>query len=171
MKSKWIVGTLLALASGLPLHASAADEACMTCAEPAYDALAAEYITAEPVQAVDTITVVAGRDANSAQGCGNSLVKSAEDLNDKVKPLRDLVGYVRSPQGLAIKLVNDHIVKIPAWVGYAMDPVGSIKHRAIDEVRSRAREAMSSSSECASAPSADAAIDATKVIAEPDQSI
>ncbi|MCY7388634.1 MAG: hypothetical protein LH481_11320, partial [Burkholderiales bacterium] len=45
-----------------------------------------------------------------------------------------------------IKLVNDHIVKIPAWIGFAMDPVGSLKHMAIDEVRTRAKEIIVSNS-------------------------
>jgi hypothetical protein len=74
--------------------------------------------------------------------CGTAstgLIKQAEQLNDRVKPIKEIVGYVRSPQGLAIKLVNDHVVKIPAWVGYAMDPVGSLKNRAMDEVRTRAK--------------------------------
>ena len=77
--------------------------------------------------------------------CGTespSLIKQAEQLNDRVKPIKEIIGYVRSPQGLAIKLVNDHVVKIPAWVGYAMDPVGSLKNRAMDEVRTRAKAAI-----------------------------
>jgi hypothetical protein len=71
-----------------------------------------------------------------------SLIKQAEQLNDRIKPIKEIVGYVRSPKGLAIKLVNDHVVKIPAWVGYAMDPVGSLKNRAMDEVRTRAKTAI-----------------------------
>jgi hypothetical protein len=73
--------------------------------------------------------------ANACANQSNDLIKQAEQLNDRVKPIKEIVGYVRSPQGLAIKLVNDHVVKIPAWVGYAMDPVGSLKNRAMDEVR------------------------------------
>jgi hypothetical protein len=72
----------------------------------------------------------------------NGMVGQIEELNDRVKPIKQIVGYVRSPQGLAMKLVNDHVVKIPAWVGYAMDPVGSLKNRAIDEVRTRAKAAV-----------------------------
>jgi hypothetical protein len=81
-------------------------------------------------------------EAPKADACNNqssSLIKQAEQLNERVKPIKEIVGYVRSPQGLAIKLVNDHVVKIPAWVGYAMDPVGSLKNRAMDEVRTRAK--------------------------------
>jgi hypothetical protein len=79
-------------------------------------------------------------DACSSQS--SSLIKQAEQLNDRVKAIKEIVGYVRSPQGLAIKLVNDHVVKIPAWVTYAMDPVGSLKNRAMDEVRTRAKSAI-----------------------------
>jgi hypothetical protein len=82
-------------------------------------------------------------------------MKAADDLNDKVKPVRDIIGYVRSPQGLAIKLVNDHIVKIPAWIGYAIDPLGSIRRQAMSEVRSRVRDAMSDENACAIAPADD----------------
>jgi len=73
--------------------------------------------------------------------CEFALVRQADALNDQIKPLKKIVGYVRSPQGLAIKLVNDHVVKIPNWVGYAVDPVGSIKQRAMREVKNHAREA------------------------------
>jgi hypothetical protein len=73
--------------------------------------------------------------ATSAQ----DTINKAEALNDKVKPVKEIVGYIRSPQGLAIKLVNDHVVKIPAWVGYAMDPIGSVKSKAMDKARDYAK--------------------------------
>jgi hypothetical protein len=80
--------------------------------------------------------------ADACNSQSSSLIKQAEQLNDRVKPIKEIVGYVRSPQGLAIKLVNDHVVKIPAWVGYAMDPVGSLKNRAMDEIRTHAKAAI-----------------------------
>jgi hypothetical protein len=80
--------------------------------------------------------------ADACNSQSSNLIKQAEQFNDRVKPIKEIVGYVRSPQGLAIKLVNDHVVKIPAWVGYAMDPVGSLKNRAMDEVRTRAKSAI-----------------------------
>lgn len=80
--------------------------------------------------------------ACAKQNTVQELAQSAEKLNDQIKPVKEIVGYVRSPQGLAIKLVNDHVVKIPAWVGYAVDPVGSLKSKAMDEVRTRAKSAI-----------------------------
>ena len=95
---------------------------------------------------------------------GNSVarvVKQAESINGRVKPIREIIGYVRTPQSLAIKLVNDHIVRIPPWVGFAMDPVGTIKNRAMNEAKdwgkARAREAFGLNREqpdaCAASPS------------------
>jgi hypothetical protein len=80
--------------------------------------------------------------ACAKQSKAQELAQSAEKLNDQIKPVKEIIGYVRSPQGLAMKLVNDHVVKIPAWVGYAVDPVGSLKNKAMDEVRTRAKTAI-----------------------------
>ena len=74
--------------------------------------------------------------------CDSGLVRKVEEANDSVRPIREIVDIVRSPQGFAMKQINDHIVHIPAWVGYAMDPVGSIKNKAIDRIRSEAKKAV-----------------------------
>ncbi len=74
--------------------------------------------------------------------CGSTVADRVEGLNNKVKPLKDIAGYVKSPQGLAMKLVNDHVVKIPAWVGYAIDPIGSLKNRAMGEARDHVKASM-----------------------------
>lgn len=89
--------------------------------------------------------VAASAEPGQPAPCTDALSRSVakvESVNQQLKPVKEIVGYVRSPQGLAIKLVNDHVVRIPAWVGYALDPVGSLKHRAIDEARDRARDAL-----------------------------
>jgi hypothetical protein len=89
-----------------------------------------------PTEATESPTACA------KQSKAQELAQSAEKLNDRIKPVKEIIGYVRSPQGLAMKLVNDHVVKIPAWVGYAVDPVGSLKSKAMDEVRTRAKTAI-----------------------------
>ena len=154
MKRKLLVGTALATFLGLPLTTMASESDCFPlCPEPVKveATVEARIETAGEVK-VDAVYIVAHRDVaigtNTATSCDSGFMKSAEELNDRVKPIREIVGYVRSPQGLIIKLVNDHIVKIPVWIGYAMDPIGSIKHRAIDEVRTRARDAMADDSAC-----------------------
>ncbi len=150
MKRKLLVRTLIAAMFTLPAAAMAVEPDCFPmCAEPAKMEITVE-------NQLDAITIVWPRDIAAGDAvstsCESGLVKQAEYLNAKIKPIRELVGYVRSPQGLAIKLVNDHIVKIPAWVGYAMDPIGSIKHRALDEVKTQVKDAMADGKDCALAP-------------------
>ena len=155
MKNKLLVGSLMLLALGLSPGLQASENDCFpACAEPAKSAVTIETPTEVKLKPE---AIIAPRESASeplpTKSCeSNNLVQKAEALNDKVKPIRELVGYVRSPQGLAIKLVNDHIVKIPAWIGYAMDPIGSIKHRAIDEVRTRAKNTLAVGKDCDAAP-------------------
>lgn len=87
-------------------------------------------------------------DAATQAGCDAGLIKQAEDLNEKIRPLREIAGYVRSPQGLVIKMIDDHVVKIPVWVGYAVDPLGSIRHKATEALRSRTRNALNDGNDC-----------------------
>jgi hypothetical protein len=159
MKRKLLVGSLMVIGCSLSLAAAASDLECFPlCAEPAKAETTREQaVVATP----DAAFVAAHRDGarigepDASTSCDSSFIKAADDLNDKVKPIREIVGYVRSPQGLVIKLVNDHIVKIPAWIGYAMDPIGSLKHKAIDEVRTRARDALVDGSACSTGPAPD----------------
>lgn len=104
---------------------------------------------------VATTTCAQNADSN---GSMQQTINQIESINDKVKPLKEVVGYIRSPQGLAVKLVNDHVIKIPTWVGYALDPVGALKNKAIGEVRDRAKSALKASVTCmpAVAPVTDA---------------
>ena len=150
MKRKLFVATLIVATLGLPLTATASEWDCFPmCAEPAKADLKAATPT-EPT--IDPALAAAHRDValdtSVSTACNGGLIQSAENLNDQVKPIREIVGYVRSPQGLAIKLVNDYVVKIPAWIGYALDPLGSLKHAAIDKVRTHAKDAMADSQDC-----------------------
>ena len=166
MKNKLLVGSLILLAQGLSTGLQASENDCF----PACPELAKPVATIEvPAEVkLESAVFIAPRGPTNEpvpnKSCDTSnLVRKAEELNEKVKPIRDLVGYVRSPQGLAIKLVNDHIVRIPAWIGYAIDPIGSIKHRAIDVVRTHARDAFTVGKNCDAAPTTlpfDEAIDA-----------
>ena len=69
-------------------------------------------------------------------------ITQIEAANQQLKTAKEWVGYVRSPQGLVIKLFNDHVVKIPAWIGYAIDPLGSLKSKLLGEARNFAKESI-----------------------------
>ncbi len=109
---------------GANIEVNVNDSECFPMCKPAATPTATSAIDVEPLK------------ETTCGGQSIDLIKQAEQLNDRVKPIKEIVGYIRSPQGLVIKLVNDHVVKIPAWVGYAVDPVGSLKNRAVGEIRS-----------------------------------
>jgi hypothetical protein len=72
--------------------------------------------------------------------CQHRVVREGLVIERKLKPLRDVVGIVQNPTGFVLKQVDAHIVHIPAWVGYAMDPVGSLRAKAMDRVRKEFRK-------------------------------
>ena len=156
MRFKILTGALIIAA--LPLAAKAATDDCFPVCAPA--APVEVKVNARVDAMLETFTVVsqpeASRTPTPRNACEAGFMKQADDLNDTIKPLKELAGYVRSPQGLAVKLVNDHVVKIPPWIGYALDPLGSIKGKAFEQVRARARDALNDGRTCLPAPSGDA---------------
>lgn len=161
MKCKLLISTLTVTLLGLPLTAMSSESDCFPlCAKPANVESPLEPVAETTVDVkLDAVYIVAHRDVaigmRTATACNSGFIKSAEALSDKVKPIREIVGYVRSPQGLVIKLVNDHIVKIPVWAGYAMDPIGSIKRKAFNEVKTRAKDAITDGNTCMAVRSED----------------
>lgn len=138
------------LIAALPLCAMASDADCYPdCSE----STSVEVNVVATIDAkLDTVAIVARRETTdksaAPSACGGSMLKQVDALNEQTKPLREVIGYVRSPQGLAVKLVNDHVVKIPSWVGYAIDPIGALKNKAIDEAKSSVRDAFEKDSPC-----------------------
>jgi len=166
MKGNFLIGTLFTIAVALPSAASTMEIDCADCIVAVVQAPAVQGGTAARAETLEPITVVASQentDGAARPSCDSGLARRADEINQKIRPLREIAGYVRSPQGLAIKLVNDHVMKIPAWVGYAMDPVGSLKNKALDEVRNRAKDAMKSTSACAESADAKPAAADVKV--------
>jgi len=127
------------LTLSMAAHADESDCFPMCAAKPAESpsvkAEVAKVENSESAEKLEAVVVTAA----PLPACGNKLVSQTEALNERVKPVKELIGYIHSPQSLAMKVVNDHIVTIPRWVGYALDPVGAIKNKAISELRDHAK--------------------------------
>ncbi|MBI3716850.1 MAG: hypothetical protein HY255_12730 [Betaproteobacteria bacterium] len=144
MKTNKILTLTAAMMMTLSMAAHADDNDCfpMCTAKPAEaPAVKTEVAKVEKTESAERLEAVVVT-AAPLPACGNKLVNQAEALNDRVKPVKELIGYIHSPQSLAMKVVNDHIVTIPRWVGYALDPVGAIKNKAISEVKNHAKDAL-----------------------------
>ncbi len=171
MNKKTISHTIAAISfAGCALSASAEEFDCFPACADANKTEIPETSTAKKMEADCAQATSASPSQTEA------VIKQVESVNNQLKPIKEIIGYIRSPQGLAIKLVNDNIVKIPVWVGYAIDPIGSIKHRAMDEVRDYAKttikEAVSHKKACdapAIIPSADVSMESSPVLPPVDR--
>jgi hypothetical protein len=80
--------------------------------------------------------------------CQFAAVREAARIDHDLKPVKRIVGIVTNPTGFAIKQVNDHVVHIPPWVGYAMDPRGAIRAKVVDLARDRVKRAAGLQNDC-----------------------
>lgn len=69
-------------------------------------------------------------------------------FDEATKPIKEIVDIVQSPQGFLLKQVDAHVVKLPKWLPYALDPKGAVKARLITEVKSRTKEAVGLDKAC-----------------------
>jgi hypothetical protein len=72
--------------------------------------------------------------------CQHRVVREALGVERKLKPAKEIVDAVQNPAGFALKLVDKHVIHIPAWVGYAMNPQGAIRAKVIDRVRQEVKK-------------------------------
>ena len=81
--------------------------------------------------------------------CAHEAVREVARLNNELKPVKELYGIVTNPTGFALKQVNDHVIHIPKWVHYAMDPRGAIRAKVIDRARDELKKHVGLKNECA----------------------
>jgi hypothetical protein len=72
--------------------------------------------------------------------CQYGPVREAERLNEKVKPAREIYEIAVNPSGFAIRMVDEHVVHIPKWVGIAIDPRGAARGYVIGRARDAAKK-------------------------------
>jgi len=73
--------------------------------------------------------------------CRHRAVREALQVERDLAPVKKVVNAVTNPTGFVIEQINDHVVRIPAWVGYAMDPKGALRSAVMKRVRQEARKA------------------------------
>ena len=100
------------------------------------------------------------RAAERVNLCEHKAVREVARIEKELRPAKEIVGYVTNPTGFALKMVNDHVVHIPKWVGIAMDPRGYVRGKAVEYVRKEIKKSVGVDKDCA------AEIDAENVPAE-----
>ena len=81
--------------------------------------------------------------------CEHQAVREVARIEKELRPAKEIAAYVTNPTGFALKMVNDHVVHIPKWVGIAMDPRGYARAKVIDYVRKEAKKAVGVEGGCA----------------------
>ena len=81
--------------------------------------------------------------------CEHKAVREIARIEKDLRPMKEIAGYITNPTGFAFKMVNDHVVHIPKWVGIAMDPRGYARAKVIDYVREEAKKAVGVENGCA----------------------
>ncbi|HEX4859379.1 MAG TPA: hypothetical protein VFV17_10195 [Usitatibacteraceae bacterium] len=140
--NRLMICALMALGFAAPARADRTPEECFPVCVEAMSVPTAAPSAASDAPAPEGKTGLPDANPTRCDAIAAKSLQTVEQVNADLKPVRELAGYIRSPQGLAFKLVNDHLFKIPPWVGFVLDPAGSLKRKALEEVRAQAKHAI-----------------------------
>ena len=81
--------------------------------------------------------------------CEHKAVREIARIDAKLKPAKEIYDAVVDPTGFALKMVDRHVIHIPRWVGFAMDPEGYVRAEAMKYVRKELRKQVGLQAQCA----------------------
>jgi hypothetical protein len=81
--------------------------------------------------------------------CAFGVVREVARIDRDLEPLKKAVGAITNPTGFALEQVDKHVVHIPPWVGYAIDPRGALRSAVIKRARDEAKKAVGLENGCA----------------------
>lgn len=81
--------------------------------------------------------------------CAHAVVRDVARIDRDLAPVKKVIGAVTNPVGFALEQVDHHVVHIPPWVGYAVNPRGAIRTLVMDRVRREAKKAVGLENDCA----------------------
>jgi hypothetical protein len=91
---------------------------------------------------------VAVAPGKTADLCAYGVVREVARIDRDLAPVKKVVGAVTNPTGFALEQLDKHVVHIPRWVGYALDPRGAIRAKVMDRVRHEAKKAVGLENDC-----------------------
>ena len=93
-------------------------------------------------------TCAAAEPSESLDLCEHALVRQAVRIDVETRPIREVVGIATNPTGFVLKQVDQHVVHIPKWVGFAIDPKGALRAEVLKRARHAARKAAGIDNDC-----------------------
>ena len=82
--------------------------------------------------------------------CEHKAVQEVARIERDLRPVKELYDIATNPTGFAIKVVSREVgVKIPRWVGFAMDPQGAVRTMVMKEVLKELKRIVGLQDDCA----------------------
>jgi hypothetical protein len=87
--------------------------------------------------------------------CDHAAVREVAKLDRDLAPAKRLYSIATNPTGFALEQVSEHVVHIPVWVGYVINPQGAIRAKVMDTVREQVKKQVGLQASCATEIAAD----------------
>ena len=81
--------------------------------------------------------------------CEHAAVREAARIDRELAPAKRIYRIATDPTGFALEQVSEHVVRIPPWVGIALDPRRYVRGKVIERVRLEAKKAIGAGKDCA----------------------
>lgn len=81
--------------------------------------------------------------------CAHAAAREVARVDRELAPVKRIYRIATDPTGFALEQVSEHIVRIPPWVGIALDPRGYVRGKVIERVRLEAKKAIGAGKDCA----------------------
>lgn len=95
-------------------------------------------------------TALADDSGSGLDLCRHGAVRQAIKLEQDLRPVKEVYEIVSNPTGFLIKTVTQEAgIKIPRFVGYAMDPEGSLRAAVMKRVREQVKKQGGLQNDCA----------------------
>jgi hypothetical protein len=81
--------------------------------------------------------------------CDHAAVREVAKIDRDLAPAKRLYSIATNPTGFALEQVSEHVVHIPVWVGYVVNPQGAIRAKVMDTVREQVKKQVGLQESCA----------------------
>lgn len=80
--------------------------------------------------------------------CDQALVREVAKVDARLAPAKKVYGIVTNPTGFVLEQVSEHVVPLPKWLPYAIDPKGAVTAAVMKKARKEARKQFGLQDDC-----------------------
>jgi hypothetical protein len=88
--------------------------------------------------------------AHAVDLCRHEAVREAIRIEHDLRPVKEIYDIATNPTGFVIKTVGNEVgIRIPKWVGYAIDPRGAVRAEVMKRARAQLKKSAGLQDDCA----------------------